>query len=1298
MNAEQIFHKAVEISDPQERAAFLDRVCGDNAKLRAEVEALLRADAKAGDFLESPPVGSDVTLDASPRIEGPGTRIGRYELLELIGEGGMGLVYLAEQKEPVKRRVALKIIKPGMDSKQVIARFEAERQALAVLDHPNIARVFDAGTTQTGRPYFVMEYVKGMPVTAHCDRHKLDVEQRLKLFRQVCEGVHHAHQKGIIHRDIKPSNILVAVQDDKAVPKIIDFGIAKAATQPLTDKTFFTSAGQLLGTPQYMSPEQVDLATHDIDTRSDIYSLGVVLYELLAGVLPFEAERFERAGLSQIQHTIREVEPASPSIRLTALGGEDAKAIAASRGTQVIPLTRRLHHELEWIPLKAMRKERVRRYRSASELADDIQNYLNGNPLIAGPETAAYRVKKFVRRHAGSVATVALTAAAIILGLLMSSAMYIRAEQARENESIARKQAEQAKNAEQEQRTIAEQQRELAEQKTEDLRRSMYANNIQLADAKYKEGNIRRVRELLDSCPNDLRGWEWNRMNYISNQSIMILRGHNSKVYSIAASPDGKRAVSASADGTIKIWDIVNGIELMTISRADGEEVTCVALSPDSKQIVSGGEDNTVKLWNSQTGAELRTFRGHHDWIRSVAFSPDGQRIVSGSDDNTIKLWDSQTGTELRTFRGHRDWVRSVAFSPDGQRIVSGSDDNTIKLWDSQTGTEVRTLSGHRDWVISVAFSACGRRIVSVSGDKTIKLWDAETGALLITIHSHDGPVWSCTFSPDGKTIASGGADSTVRIWDAETGEELKAFRGHEQAVQSLSFSPDGERIVSGSMDGTVRIWDVMIDRESAEIYGHTDLVWSIAFSPDGRQIVSASADSTIKLWDAQTGEAIRTMLTHGKSLTPVAFSPDGSRIASGERWQKTVRVWDALTGAEVMSLSGHKGPVKCVAFSPDGKYIASGSEDKTIKLWDSMSGDEVATLQASGQSVSFSPDGRKIICGSLDGTIKIWDSAAGIEQMVLCGHTGTITSITFSPDSRLIASASTDGTANTWDAATGTKLMTLKGHGNPIVWSMAFSPDGTRIVTAGRDETVRLWHATTGAELLTLRANSDIHDVVFSPDGQTIVAATAGGSIVFWESTVPTGGYEERRNAEIARRLVEKLYKTSGSYHDVIIQLKNDVSLDLAICKAAIQLANSFKWEDAGKLNDESWDVVSSFVRDPNAYREALNKAEKAIELDPNDLNILNTLGVAQYRVGDYEKALEILTRCEKLCEDDQLEPRPENAAFIAMSLHQLGRDEEAKAALERLRDLCKKERFAEDPEAQAFLAEAEKLIEGDK
>jgi len=400
----------------------------------------------------------DATLEQSHLIEGPGTKIGRYELLSLIGEGGMGLVYQAEQKEPVKRRVALKIIKPGMDSRQVFARFEAERQALALLDHPNIAHVFDAGTTEAGRPYFVMEYVKGMSITAYCDEYKLDIENRLKLFENVCEGIHHAHQKGIIHRDIKPSNILVSVHGDRAVPKIIDFGIAKAAASSLSKKTVFTCQGQLLGTPEYMSPEQVDLATQDIDTRSDIYSLGVVLYELLAGVLPFERESLHKIGLAELQRTLRELEPASPSVRLSNLG-QQAKAIADNRMTQVVPLARRLHRELEWIPLKAMRKDRCRRYKSASDMADDIQNYLNGNPLLAGPETAVYRVKKFVHKHAGSVVTVTLVAIAIVLGLIVSIVMFLKAEEARLKEANARTRSEQAEAAANEQRKIAEQQR-----------------------------------------------------------------------------------------------------------------------------------------------------------------------------------------------------------------------------------------------------------------------------------------------------------------------------------------------------------------------------------------------------------------------------------------------------------------------------------------------------------------------------------------------------------------------------------------------------------------------------------------------------------------------------------------------------------------------------------------------------------------------------------------------------------------------------------------------------------------------
>jgi serine/threonine protein kinase/Flp pilus assembly protein TadD len=370
-------------------------------------------------------------------LERPGGQIGRYKLLSVLGEGGMGVVYLAEQAEPIRRQLALKVIKPGMDSKRVIARFEAERQALALLDHPNIAHVYDAGTTETGRPYFVMEYVKDLSITEHCDHHKLNIEQRLRLFQQVCLAVHHAHQKGIIHRDIKPSNILVSMQDEKAVPKIIDFGVAKAISRPLTERTLLTEDSQLLGTPEYMSPEQADMANEDIDTRSDIYSLGVLLYVLLTGVLPFDSDTLRTGSIENIRKVIRETDPKTPSTRLTKLG-EEAKKVAESRRTEVASLAKRLHRELEWIPLKAMRKERSERYRSASELADDIENYLKGAPLIAGPLSNVYRLKKFVHRNRALVTSVAVIIAVLTAGVVVSTLFAIKAQrQARISEAVS---------------------------------------------------------------------------------------------------------------------------------------------------------------------------------------------------------------------------------------------------------------------------------------------------------------------------------------------------------------------------------------------------------------------------------------------------------------------------------------------------------------------------------------------------------------------------------------------------------------------------------------------------------------------------------------------------------------------------------------------------------------------------------------------------------------------------------------------------------------------------------------------
>lgn len=453
---EDLFDKARKIAEPIARAAFLRRACAGDAELRARLDGLLSVEPDADDFfaetlsalqLPSEPVvlSSSLGMDESAGIglvgeEPLGTRIGRYKLLQKIGEGGCGVVYGAEQEEPVRRRVALKIIKLGMETKSVIARFEAERQALAMMDHPNIAQVFDAGATDRGRPYFVMELVRGIKLTEYCDQNHLDTRARLKLFIQVCHAIQHAHQKGVIHGDIKPSNIMVTLHDSMPVPKVIDFGISKATEARLTDKSLFTSYSQLIGTPAYMSPEQADMSGLDIDTRSDIYSLGVVLYELLTGRTPFDPKTLIATGLDNMRKTLREKEPARPSIKLTTLSLEELSRAATDRHENASGLVASLRGDLDWVVMKTLEKERARRYETANGLAMDVQRYLDDEPVLARPPTRRYRFQKLVRRNRGVFVAVGAVAATLVAGMGTSTWLFLREREARQRAVAAEQQ------------------------------------------------------------------------------------------------------------------------------------------------------------------------------------------------------------------------------------------------------------------------------------------------------------------------------------------------------------------------------------------------------------------------------------------------------------------------------------------------------------------------------------------------------------------------------------------------------------------------------------------------------------------------------------------------------------------------------------------------------------------------------------------------------------------------------------------------------------------------------------------
>ena len=1067
---QELFDRAVALP-PARRAAFLAAACADEPAVRAEVESLLACDEgfpeSGGDegLLKSPlmrapePMSSradETLLAAWP--PGPAFRVGRYRVLRRIALGGMGAVYEAEQDSP-RRVVALKVIRPGLASPALVERFAHESQILARLHHPGIAQVFEAGLADDGQPFFAMEYIRGLPLDEYANRHRLDLAARVGLLARVCDAVQHAHDRGVIHRDLKPANILV---EETEQPKVLDFGVARATDADLMTAGGLTRTGQLLGTPNYMSPEQLTGDPAAIDRRADVYALGIILFELAANRLPY---RLEDRPLAEAVRLVLEQDPP----RLGSLDPE-------------------LRGDVETIVAKALEKDPARRYASSSDLAADLRRWLAHEPIRARRVSAGERFRRWCKRNP----VVAGLLAAVFLLLAVVAAVA----------SVGYLQTKQALNAAEAAGATAKGEASRARTAERAMRRQWYAATSNLMQPAWDNGQVGRLRALLaetETYPD--RGFEWYYWQRRCHLDQHTFIGHRSGVLSVSWSPDAARLATASYDGTLKVWDVPGGKEVGTF-KAHAGLVRSVSWSPDGTRLATGGDDGTAKVWDAAGGNEVRTLRAHSDAVTSVSWSPDGMRLATGSDDATAKVWDAADGRDLLTFRGHSGRVYAVTWAPDGMRLATASADRTAKVWEASDGRERLTLRGHVGPVNAASWSRDGMRLATASEDSTAKVWDAADGRDLLSLRGHTGPVNAASWSSDGRRLATAGSDGTAKVWDAAGGYEMLTFRGHTGSVNAASWSRDGRRLATASGDGTTKVWEAADGQERLTLTGHRGPVNGVSWSRDGLRLATAGDDGTAKIWNAADGRDGLTFRGHTGHVYAAAWSPDGLRLATAG--SDTVKVWEAADGRVLRTLTGHSGRAYATSWSPDAMRLATGCADGTAKIWNAADGRDLFTLNGhTGRvyAVSWSPDGKRLATASGDRTTKVWEAADGRERLTLTGHTGAVNAASWSPDGTRLATASDDGTAKLWEAADGRDLLTLTGH-TGAVNAASWSSDGRRLATASADGSAKVWDAAGGYELLTFKGhNSPVSSVSWSPDGRRLATSGEDGTAKVWEA-----------------------------------------------------------------------------------------------------------------------------------------------------------------------------------------------------
>jgi WD40 repeat protein/serine/threonine protein kinase len=1046
------------------------------------------------------PRRSSGATPVSPVIEGapvaaedlPFQELGRFRIRRRLGQGAFGMVFLATDPQ-LGRDVALKVPRPEvLLTGELRERFLLEARAAAGLDHPNLVPVYEAGTIGP-LCYIASAYCPGITLGEWLkERAELPPERlAASIVATLADAVGHAHARGVVHRDLKPSNVLLQGKrrdpsdahstvnepggkhnssevELEFVPRVTDFGLAKligdAAAVGAT-VAVETRTGAVLGTPNYMAPEQASGKNKEIGPAADVYALGVIFYELLTGRPPFRGE-----SLLDTLEQVRTREPLPPG-----------------------RLRPNLSRDLETICLKCLQKETHKRYESGAAFADDLRRYLAGDPIQARPIRAWERGWKWARRRPAPAALllVSILAPLIVAGITL--AYYAKLTDTNGKLEDSNGQLQQA-NDDLRDALIAKETQRL---QTENLG---YVSDMNLAQQDWASARVERLRELLERQPPNLRGFEWHYWKRLLDHSVrQTLSGHKGEVWCLACSPGGKLLASGEKKnrvdkkGTVHLWEAATGRDLGVLG-ALPTSITAVAFVQRERTVAVGSLSGTVCLFDVAGRKLNQTLTPQGSTVLGFAAVGDRPVLAVARFDGSVEIWDIEKKTQRYTLRENKGRVWAVAFSADGRMLASGGDDGVLRLWDAEAGKLLASSPSHQKGIKGVAFSPDAKHVAAACSDGTIRLWDwnAKTERILI---GHTREVWSVQFAPDGKALVSASADTTVRVWDI-SGEALFPLKGHKSSVRSALFTPDGRTIVSASEDRDLKLWDANPQYSSWK--AHDKGVTRLAFTPDGSVLATGSEDGSIKLWDMATRRLLAAPPPFRTSIKGLAFAPDGEHLVVACH-DPFVHVYSRRTAKEVARLEGHRQGVTAIAFSPDGKLLASGDIDQRIRVWDWQTRQTIALCEGhirDIQGLAFSPAGNLLASNSEDHTIAVWEAVTGHFRMVLTGHEKGVTGLAFSSNGQTLSSSSKDGTVRVWDVDSGGTRSVLRGHTGPV-FCLGFSPDGRTVATTSSE--MKLWQAATGREMATFNTPVFLSTMSWAPNGRILVGGGIEGTLLFW-------------------------------------------------------------------------------------------------------------------------------------------------------------------------------------------------------